>query len=342
MIKIPLVLLVITGLALGSCSPEIIELTFEDPDVNLQPDEQTLQSIRKFDGLYIVNYCGEYDERIQWLHDFHSRESSKIGRQMRCSLFAAYTADGKTLLGRNFDRDREIPVLGRFSAPGKYASFAFSPASEVNLDAVLGDTDPSEEQRNEFLYCLPFYATDGINEKGLAIAIAGAPPRKVIRSPGSDHMFVLYFIRQVLDNCKSVEEVAHFAETVSLYDSDYNTISHHFMVTDAHGKWLIIDYPEGGLRLTRGKDQPQIRTNHFLEGGPAIEGTSFARYDRLYRTLHSEDLLGSDQEAMELLDQVKNATRWSVVYESGESSGVFAVHGKFRTQYRFRLHEDKP
>jgi choloylglycine hydrolase len=240
------------------------------------------------------------------------------------------------LLGRNLDR-RDIPVLAKFAAPGKYASFAFSPSIEVHLRDVLDVAQPTETQKNNFLFALPFYPTDGINEKGLAIGIAGAPLRRVKRSDIRQPMFVLLFIRRVLDNCQNVEEVARFAETVDLYDRALDTISHHFLVMDAGGNWLVIDYPDGSLRLTRGQGEPLVRTNHFVEGGPssADTRTSFSRYDKLYEALNSGKSLASDYEAMALLKRVCDNTAWSVVYESRARRGLLAVRENYRTQYRF-------
>lgn len=341
-IRINLIVFITVSLTALSCSrSSITDLTLEHQNTVEDADEQTLQSIQNVGGLFTVIYYGEYEERLKWLNDYHISESAKLDTKTNCSLFAAYTSAGEPILGRNFDRNQETPVLTKFSPDGKFASFAFSPGSEVNLHGVVGVSNPTEEQKNSFLYCLPFYATDGINEKGLSIAIAGAPPRHVNRAGNSKPMFVLLFIRHVLDNCQTVDEVARFAETVSLYDANISTISHHFVVVDASGKWLVIDYPDGNLRLSYGQDESQIRTNHFLEGGPAIDNTSYTRYNSLYESLNTSRPLASESEAMKLLNKVRNATKWSVVYNSHSNSGLVVVGEKYRRQYRFGFSKDQ-
>ena len=316
--------------------PKIIELSFEEPFEGANANETTLHSIQKVGEFYTVNYHGDYIERLQWLNEYHTKESARLN-QTHCSLFATYTTTEEPLLGRNFDRLRETPVLAKFSAPGKYSSFAFSPASEVFLREVYGVEQPTEDQMNKFLYCLPFFATDGINEKGLSIAIAGAPPRHVERPDTCQPMFVLLFIRHVLDNCMNVEEVARFAETVALYDSDLGTISHHFVVVDASGHWLVIDYPNGDLRLLLGQGESQARSNHFLDGGSAIDNTSFWRYDKLFKALNSKGPMDSEYSAMDLLKRVRHDTKWSVVYESRSGIGLIAVKENYRKLYRFKF-----
>jgi hypothetical protein len=156
----------------SKASPKIIELSFRNQGASANADEQTIHSIRKVGDFYTVNYHGDYEERLQWLNDQHLKKAG-LSAPSSCSLFATCTTSGEPLLGRNLDR-RDIPVLAKFAAPGKYASFAFSPSIEVHLRDVMDVAQPTESQKNNFLFTLPFYPTDGINEKGLAIGIAAA------------------------------------------------------------------------------------------------------------------------------------------------------------------------
>jgi len=324
------------GIAWPPARPTIVELSFGNGDANGNADDLTLQSIRKVGRFYTVSYYGDYEQRLRWLNDEHLRLAG-LETVSHCSLFVTHTAAGEALLGRNLDR-RDVPVLAKFAPPGKYASFSFAPSIEAHLRDILV-AEPTEAQKQSFLHSLPFYATDGINEKGLAIAIAGAPLRTVKPSEGRRPMFVLLFIRQVLDNCQSVEEVARYAETVSPYDRAIDTISHHFLAADASGAWLVIDYPDGSLRLTQGHDTPQARTNHFLDAGPssADTRTSFRRYRKLEAALNSPTPPDSDAQAMALLRRVRDHTAWSVVYVTRSRQGLLAVGEDYRTQYRFGL-----
>jgi len=327
--------------ACAPTAPDVVELAFESIDSGPGADERTIQSIQKVGAFFTVAYHGEFEERLQWMDNYHRTESTKIDESRSCSLFVTNTALEVPIFGRNFDRSNESPVLTKFSPPGKYSSFTFSPFSEVQMKDVVGNSSLTQEQTNAFLWSLPFYPTDGINEEGLTIGLAGAPVRKVKSSEDLKPMFVLLFIRHVLDNFKSVDQVAEFAETVSLYDRSISTISHHFMVVDATGKWLVIDYPNGSVRLTRGSNEPQYRTNHFLDGGPALREapTSFTRFNKLHSRLTMPEELQSTYEAMDLLKQVRNGTAWSVVYEPHTKSGFLAAKENYRKLYRFGFRE---
>ena len=142
--------------------PKIVDLVFGAENVGTNGDELTLRSVQKVGKFYTVSYHGDYEQRLRWLSDEHLQLAG-FKKPSNCSLFFVRTPTGEPLLGRNLDR-RDIPVLAKFAPPGKYASYCLSPSAEVHLQDVLV-AHPTEAQRNNFLFCLPFYPTDGINER---------------------------------------------------------------------------------------------------------------------------------------------------------------------------------
>jgi hypothetical protein len=335
--------LLISIIFLNSCkymSPTTIdEVIYSAEDSSLaDPDEKTIQSIKRIGDFYTVHYSGDYQERIAWLQKEHARlatlESTPSGG---CSLFTYSSDSGDVLFGRNFDRHDEVAVLGFYSPPGKYKSFAFSPFSEISMKQTLKDDDISESERLAFLTSLPFYATDGINENGLAIGVAGVPARKLSHTGTKDPMFVLHFVREVLDNCTNLEDVGELANNVYLYDKSIHVISHHIMIVERSGGWMVIDYPDGVLRITYGTGEPQWRTNHFPEGGPATAEApdSFKRYRLLGKRLESVNSLNNASEGMELLKDVSNCTAWSVVYELNSLELLISTGMNYSKHYRF-------
>jgi hypothetical protein len=313
-------LLVINTLFTTSCrnKTQIVELTsFEQiADTSIPDDQKTFESIKTIGSLYTVNYYGGYDDRLRWLKKFHAEEATKLARSRSCSLFSTTDISGNKFFCRNFDRKDETPVFAKFSPPGKFKSFAFSPYSEVAIGEVL-KPDHTEEQLGAFLTCLPFYATDGINEKGLAIGLAGAPARKLDHTDSKDPMFVLHFIREVLDTCENLDQVTQLINRVDLYDRDIDTISHHILIVEQTGDWIVLDYPNGKLRITRDSGHDVCRTNHFLEGGPALPEApdSFERYRLICQRLGSIEKLEDALDGMQLLEDAANGTAWSVVYD---------------------------
>lgn len=251
---------------------------------------------------------------------------------------------GSVLYGRNFDWKGWGPVLGHYAPPAKLASFALSRLDELHVKRLGDGSGGLSEQEKQAALFLPYFAADGVNEAGLALGIAGAPIRRVRRSEDREAMFVLLFIRRALDTCRNVEEVAGLAETVTLYDRALDTISHHFLAADSGGHWLVIDFPDGALRLTRGRGTPQVRTAHFPEGGAssADTKTSFSHYDAIHRALSAPTPFSSDSDAIDVLRRVREDTMWSVVYDLRARSGLLAVREDYRTQYRFSFRDPMP
>jgi hypothetical protein len=316
--------------------PHYVTVKFAAAAPGRSADEQTLASIRRMGDLFVVDYKGDYEARLQQVEALNLREASTGGARA-CSLFAAPTRMGEQLLAHNMDQ-RDLPVLVRYAAPGKYRSFGFDPFAVSLLGRVYGNPNATEADRRTALMALPFYVTDGMNEKGLAIGLAGTAARRVERSEGRRPTYVLLFIRRALDSAKNVDEVAKLVETMDLYHDGVGTISHQFVATDAGGNWLVIDYPDGRLRLTRGRGT-QVRTNQ-VAGAPAAEATkvdvsSPGRYEMLTRALKERPVLGSEADAMELLADVHNGTAWSVVFNTQKKTGVVVAVGKYRTQYQF-------
>lgn len=84
-----------------------------------------------------------------------------------CSAFCA--VDGKTvLMGRNYDfKDDTSAILSRTHPKGGYASIAFTALNNLNGANVA---DENLQSRASALVA-PFASIDGINEKGVSIAV---------------------------------------------------------------------------------------------------------------------------------------------------------------------------
>ena len=83
-----------------------------------------------------------------------------------CSAFCA-EAPGSVLMGRNYDfKDDTSALLVRTHPKGGYASIAFSALNN------LGANMPEESLKGKIAAMLgPFASLDGINEKGVSIAV---------------------------------------------------------------------------------------------------------------------------------------------------------------------------
>ena len=111
-----------------------------------------------------------------------------------CSAFAA-VSDGNILMGRNYDFKRDTSAMLVYCTPKDgYKSVAL--AALDNISANQPDISMAKK-----LACLtaPFICLDGMNEKGVSIAVLTLDSEPVNQSTGKQKIFTTLAIRLVLD-----------------------------------------------------------------------------------------------------------------------------------------------
>jgi penicillin V acylase-like amidase (Ntn superfamily) len=198
-----------------------------------------------------MNYYGNYEERLSFLHNWiltHADTNFNPRHNIvssYCSIFTFVDDTSGIFLGRNFDWGDGCGILlAKYNPPGKYCSFAFSRTEDLKFSRYSEPKKFTPEEKVHFLF-FPFYAVDGINEKGLAVGVAGVNSQKLKLSSDKELIFITLFVRYILDNCKNVDEVIQLSKNYNLYDGTLSTISHHLLVADADGASLIIEYKNG-------------------------------------------------------------------------------------------------
>jgi hypothetical protein len=335
--------LLIFVLLFGCGSPKTIRLSFDVESTAGSDSSKTINSIRKIDDIFCMTYYGSYDDRLQSLHQwmmthadtqYHSDHNADL--PANCSIFSAVGDSGRVFLGRNLDNKQTGIVLAQYNPPGKYRSFAFSRMEDLKVSKHALPDRLSDDEKMRFLY-FPFYATDGINEKGLAIGLAGVHCQELVPSRDKELIFVTLFIRNVLDNCSTVAEAAELSKKFNLFDGSLSTISHHFLLADASGNSLIVEYDQGEMIHIQTHDQSQVITNRFIFQRSLQSRMECWRYKTLYNNLEKYGTSIRENECLEMLQDTYNNTEWSVVYDLKERSGLVAVNGDYRKRYEFRF-----
>jgi hypothetical protein len=340
-VRTSVLLIVILLFACGS--PKTIRLSFEVENTAGSDSSKTINSIRKIDDIYCMTYYGSYDDRLQFLHQwmmthadtqYHSGHNADL--PVNCSIFSAVGDSGRVFLGRNLDNKQNGILLAQYNPPGKYRSFAFSRMDDLKVSKQALPDKLTDDEKMRFLY-FPYYATDGINEKGLAIGLAGVHCQRIKLSREKELVFVTLFIRNVLDNCATVTEAAEFSKQFNLFDGSLSTISHHFLVADADGNSLIIEYDQGEMKHIQMRNQSQVITNRFVYQRLLQSRMQCWRYKTLYNGLLKYGSGIGANECLQMLQDAYNDTEWSVVYDLKERSGIFAVNGNYSKRYEFRF-----
>ena len=167
-----------------------------------------------------------------------------------CSTFVARTPDGRTLFGRNFDLDlRAPPLVVRTRPHDGHAS-----VSTTGL-LFLGFPDgrvPDSALRRLALLAAPFVPVDGVNEKGLAVAVLMLPEE---RPPGPDTgrtpIQTTLAVRLLLDRAATVDEALELLDRYEMHHAIGSAF--HLHVADASGASAVIEWdgPGGAPRAVR-------------------------------------------------------------------------------------------
>ena len=264
---------------------------------------RSLMSLEKVDkyGMYQMTYYGDYgfDEFLE----VGARNDADIGafvtkRLLKglpinlgvtgdgCTAFVVKNESGDILFGRNFDF-LYAPSLQLYTAPNNgYAS-----VSTVNLAfaGYSGDNLPDGSFFNTFLtLAAPFLPFDGMNEKGLAIALLAVPKAEVPYNPDKITLNTTTAIRLVLDKAATVEEAIELLKQYNIYFS--GGIECHYLIADASGHSVIVEYVNQELCVVESETEYQIASNFIAYNGLNIgEGfTEFERYDRVQNAIEEK------------------------------------------------------
>lgn len=258
-----------------------------------------------------------------------------------CTAFITQNNRGDVVFGRNFDFSY-APAMQVVTRPNSgYASI-----STVNLSfaGYSKNNLPNGLSFHSFqALSAPFLPFDGMNEKGLAIALLAVPEADPPFGEGKVTLNTTTTIRLVLDKAATVDEAVGLLNQYCIYFS--GGIDCHFLIADASGQSVIVEYYDGKLQTVTTKDAYQIASNFIAYNGLNIgEGFSeFDRYDTVKATIDENDRRLSDEQAIALLaevgvmDEQEDKLQWSVVYNLSTLCGTIFAHRNTDNLISFQL-----
>ena len=323
---------------------------------------RSLMSLEKVDkyGMYQMTYYGDYgfDEFLEvGARNDADIEAFVTKRLLKglpinlgvtgdgCTAFVVKNESGDILFGRNFDF-LYAPSLQLYTAPNNgYAS-----VSTVNLAfaGYSGDNLPDGSFFDTFLtLAAPFLPFDGMNEKGLAIALLAVPKAEVPYNPDKITLNTTTAIRLVLDKAATVEEAIELLKQYNIYFS--GGIECHYLIADASGHSVIVEYVNQELCVVESETEYQIASNFIAYNGLNIgEGfTEFERYDRVQNVIEENNGILEVSGAIQLLADVGvfdgdiDKLQWSVLYNLTTGKGGIFANRKTSNIIEFNLDMDR-
>ena len=303
---------------------------------------RTRASFRKLDDypLYEMHFYGSYG-----LSDYLEQgvegdiaalpPAPEPEPEYACTCFAALSAGGERVFGRNFDW-YEHPMMILFTdPPDGYASVSMVDLSYLGFERGV---EPDRALK-EMLRYTPYLTFDGMNEHGLAVGMMAISHAEAALNPEYVTIDSLAVIRLLLDRARNVEEAL---DLLGQYNVDFGSGPPiHYLIADAAGHSVVVEYLDNELVILSNEDPWQVSTNFlFHETEPELWRPTCWRYMRAYDALEEAAGQVSDDEAMAILNDVSQSnTIWSAVYNQTSGDIQLAMGRSYRKVYEFSLKE---
>lgn len=242
-----------------------------------------------------------------------------------CSAFTLQEADGDILMGRNYDFRRDTSAMLVYCEPEDgYKSVGFAA-----LDNISANTPKETMKKKLATLTAPFICLDGMNEKGVSIAVLTLDSERVHQNTGKPVIGTTLAIRLILDRAASTAEAVELLLQYDMFASGGR--DYHFYITDSTGDGRVIEYDcESETRELVATPVRSV-TNFFAlykdqvlpDQRNGIYGHGKERYDKMEALFDYEEIYTKDVawEALKAAAQEPSAeditsnTQWSIIYD---------------------------
>jgi len=246
-----------------------------------------------------------------------------------CTVFSD-SSEGTVLAGRNYDGIANAPAMW-FVPAGKGVH------GRVCFGRHVGDCQ------------------DGMNDQGLFVAVAAAPPSGRFRS---SQMSVSHAaaLDGMLASCATVDEAMAWLKKkpnvlingswttyrfLGLFGKSYGNsgVGGHFLVADKTGRSVVCEWEKGKLKVIRKTGRYQLITN-FLLSKPDAGGSPCPRFAAAKKVLDevSQPSVAACAAALEATSG--ELTRYSVVYDLARGDAHVDCRSHFATPKTIHLSEE--
>lgn len=319
---------------------------------------KSLSSLTRIaDGMYQMTYSGDYgfddflktgaksDKDIETFVTkrlLHGLPIKINVTDAGCTAFVAHSNENDLIFARNFDF-LYAPSLQLYTKPNNgYAS-----VSTVNLSFAgysLENLPSSGIGIKNFLtLAAPFLPFDGMNEKGVTMALLAVPKAHLTVDKTKITLNTTTMIRLVLDKAATVNEAISLIKQYNIYFS--GDVECHYLIADKSGKSVIVEFYDGKIQVIEPKTNYQIASNFIAFDDLNIgEGfTEFERYDAVKEILENQAGKISVNDSVDLLNKIGvfadgiDKLQWSVIYNISDLTGKFWTHRNTKNLIDFML-----
>ena len=243
-------------------------------------------------------------------------------------------------MGRNYDFKFDSSAMMVLCHPKDgYASIAHAALDNVKC------VNPFESEEKK-LACLtsPFICLDGINEKGVGIAVLTLDSDPVCQDTGKPVLPTTILIRLVLDKAASADEAVEILKKYDMYaisGRDY-----HFYITDRTGNGRVVEFDCNSEDRKMTVTLTRSVTNFYImykdkvlpNQKNGIYGHGRERYDAIEEVFDKHNGTGDNEVAWEALkaasqtpnpESITSNTQWSIAYDLENLTYEFVLHRRW-------------
>lgn len=288
-----------------------------------------------------VKSVGELGSVMQKYFGAHKNDIKMSSGGFACTTFNAFTEDGDHIMARNFDY-KDAPSIVVWTEPENgYKSVAITDTNVMLYGGKLGE----KENKNRLLLA-PYACMDGMNEKGLSIAVVELKTKATKQNTGKKPITTTVIIRAVLDKCATVDEAVELFKKYDMHDSLF--ACYHYQITDASGKSAVVEYINNEMVVLYPEDKYQYLLNFYATPyTPIDKGFGYTRERWLTEEFEETNHIMSEERAMKILERVKLyykhkrgymiTSLWSVVYNLNKKEFLLCAGMDYTKQYKFSI-----
>ena len=253
-----------------------------------------------------------------------------------CTAFTLTDTDGDVHMGRNYDFRKDTSAMLVYCTPKDgYKSIAFAA-----LDNVSANVPDENIKKKLASLTAPFICLDGMNEKGVSIAVLTLDSEPVHQNTGKPAISTTLAIRLVLDRAATTEEAVELLRSYDMFASSGR--DYHFYITDASGDGRVIEYDINGEPRELIDTPSEAVTNFFIRHKDKvlpnqkndIYGHGRERYDAVLQVFENEKGNYTGDTVWNAMksaaqnpnpDDITSNTQWSVSYNNTDLTAEIAI-----------------
>ena len=252
-----------------------------------------------------------------------------------CTAFTLTDENGQTHMGRNYDFKRDTSAMLVYCTPKNgYKSVAFAAMDNVSANV------PDENLKKKLAsLTAPFICLDGMNEKGVSIAVLTLDSTPVHHDTGKPTIATTLAIRLVLDRAATTQEAVDLLRGYDMFASSGR--DYHFYITDASGDGRAVEYDCDSPTRELVDTKIEAITNFYAiykekvlpNQKNGIYGHGRERYDAVMEVLETQspytdatvwDALKASSQNPNPVDITSN-TQWSINFNNTARTASIAI-----------------